>query len=320
MFAKQVRSSEYSSHTRVRVQTVQLALRAVSQTFELDGDRNPCYQVGHQVFLLPIKRLLAGYRRADPPSEQKLAIPIAVIQHILNKATNQPTVRRLTIANLCTIAFFYLLRVGEYTDSGKHNTRTHPFRVGDVTFWKNHKIIDNRLALATLYQANAATLTITNQKNGNPNEPIHQEATNQQHCPVRALARHVHYILQNTADASTHLGTYWDCKGNPKILRSSVITATIKLAVTEMGLEANGIPPSSVSSHSIRAGGAMALHLAGVHSHLIQKMGRWSSDTFLTYIHAQISTLSTGLSSLMGASHEFHNIARPFSSRHPHHK
>ena len=85
-----------------------------------------------------------------------------------------------------------------------------------------------------------------------------------------------------------------------------------------MGLEANGISEHSVSSHSIRAGGAMALHLAGVHSHVIQKMGRWSSNTFLTYIHSQISNTSAGLSTLMGSSREFINIARPFSSQHLH--
>ena len=58
----------------------------------------------------------------------------------------------------------------------------------------------------------------------------------------------------------------------------------------------------------------MALHLAGVHSHIIQKMGQWSSNTFLTYIYSQISTASAGLSTLMGSLHEFHNIACPFSS------
>ena len=152
----------------------------------------------------------------------------------------------------------------------------------------------------------------------NPNEPLHHQATGTYHCPVRTLAKHVAYMYQHTKDPTTHIGTYWDKKGQPKILRSGVISQTIKNTVATLDLEANGIPPTSVSSHSLRAGGAMALHLAGVPSHTIQKMGRWSSDTYLTYIHAQISTLSTGLATLMGSSREFHNIARPFSSRHPH--
>ena len=59
----------------------------------------------------------------------------------------------------------------------------------------------------------------------------------------------------------------------------------------------------------------MALHLAGVPSRTIQKMGRCSSDTYLTYIHTQISSMSAGLATLMGSPREFHNIARPFSSR-----
>ena len=82
-----------------------------------------------------------------------------------------------------------------------------------------------------------------------------------------------------------------------------------------MGLEANGIPHTSVGSHSLQVGGVMALHLARVPSKTIQKMGWWSSDTNLTYIHTQISSMSAGLATLMGSLHEFYNIACPFSSQ-----
>ena len=91
-FAQRVREGAYSTRTSVRMQTVQLALRAVGQTFKLDGDANPCYQLGQQVFLLPIKRLLAGYKRKDPPPGQKLAILLTVIHHIMAQAIKRPTV------------------------------------------------------------------------------------------------------------------------------------------------------------------------------------------------------------------------------------
>ena len=61
----------------------------------------------------------------------------------------------------------------------------------------------------------------------------------------------------------------------------------------------------------------MALHLAGKPSHVIQKMGRWTSDTYLAYIHAQISCLSTGLSALMSSPRTFINVARPSALSHP---
>jgi hypothetical protein len=37
-------------------------------------------------------------------------------------------------------------------------------------------------------------------------------------------------------------------------------------------------------------------------------MGRWSSDTFLDYIHEQIAVFSAGLSTAMGKQILFHNI------------
>ncbi|MHA7856420.1 hypothetical protein [Marinobacter shengliensis] len=63
-----------------------------------------------------------------------------------------------------------------------------------------------------------------------------------------------------------------------------------------------------VSPHSIRASGAMALQLNSADVLTIKKMGRWSSDTFLTYIHSQISSLSAGLSELMTRHHDFANV------------
>ena len=51
----------------------------------------------------------------------------------------------------------------------------------------------------------------------------------------------------------------------------------------------------------------MTLHLNGVDAKTIQIIGRWSSDTFLTYIHNQLSAFSHGLSTLMSNDIPFHN-------------
>jgi hypothetical protein len=66
-----------------------------------------------------------------------------------------------------------------------------------------------------------------------------------------------------------------------------------------------------VSSHSLRAGGATALHLSGCDAKTIQILGRWSSDTFLTYIHHQIAAFSLGLSTRMATNIPFHNTHTP---------
>ena len=63
----------------------------------------------------------------------------------------------------------------------------------------------------------------------------------------------------------------------------------IRRAVISLKLDKHGILPSRVGTHSFRAGGAMALKFAGADRDDIKKMGRWSSDTFLIYIHDQIA-------------------------------
>ena len=55
----------------------------------------------------------------------------------------------------------------------------------------------------------------------------------------------------------------------------------------------------------------MAMHLNHMSRDTIRKMGRWSSDTFLRYIHEQVSALSAGLSAKMATEIGWHNIEGP---------
>ena len=53
----------------------------------------------------------------------------------------------------------------------------------------------------------------------------------------------------------------------------------------------------------------MALKLNGVDIVLIKKCGRWTSDTFVAYIHAHIAHLAAGTSTVMVAPIAFYNVA-----------
>ena len=63
-----------------------------------------------------------------------------------------------------------------------------------------------------------------------------------------------------------------------------------------------------VDTHSLQAGGAMALNLSGNSDTLIMKFGWWSSLTFLKYIHEQIAFLSEVVSTDMSNQIPFNNI------------
>ena len=60
-----------------------------------------------------------------------------------------------------------------------------------------------------------------------------------------------------------------------------------------------GINPDLVGVHYLRSGEGMSLNLHGASDTTIMKIGRWSSLTFLMYIHNQIGNISKGLTQTM---------------------
>jgi hypothetical protein len=173
---------------------------------------------------------------------------------------------------------------------------------------EQNTILDKTLPFSTLLtQCTAETMNIYNQKNGKRNQSVHHEAKQGKKCPVKALIRRLHHILSNTSTGHTIISTYF-AQTAGKVLRATDINSAIKAAVIQLGLQQYGFHPDQISSHSLRAGGAMALHLNHQTSATIRLMGRWSSDTFLDYIHSQIAAFSTCLSTAMSKNIIFNNI------------
>ena len=106
-------------------------------------------------------------------------------------------------ADLVMIAFYYLLRVGEYTAKGKgaqdwesRETQTQPFRLKDIAFFSLHSATKRLVRLppsASDYEimnASNATLKLGNQKNGWKDVCInHEHNLDNINCGVRALGR-----------------------------------------------------------------------------------------------------------------------------------
>jgi hypothetical protein len=259
--------------------------------------------------------MLHGYRRDDPKSEPQLAVPVSLTEHLLTQAwhNNQPCPTTLATADLINIAFYYLLRVGEYTKPRNSRTNTIPIRVADITFRRSDgTIIPNNSPLTTLLTATEATIRMPNQKNGVKGQCIHQECTGTLYSPVKSLARRVHDILSHHGTVTTNIFNY----SHPlyttwRTITATHINSTLKRAAGDIGLYNLGYAEGDVSSHSLRAGGAMAMHLNGIDANTIRKMGRWKSNTFLMYIHEQISAFATGVSIKMSTHIPFRHIAGP---------
>ena len=91
-------------------------------------------------------------------------------------------------------------------------------------------------------------------------------------------------------------------------LKDSEIRERLKMAATKLDYPDRGIPIGAIDTHSLRSGGANALHLAGYSDREIQKMGRWRSDTFKEYIRESLSIFSKGMSTDMKKSFKFVNV------------
>jgi hypothetical protein len=76
-FAYRVRQGDYGEGAQVRAGTVQVALRAIGKTFELEELPNPTYR-SEGKYWLRIQR-----RRQDPLAQHKLAVPVSVVNHLI---------------------------------------------------------------------------------------------------------------------------------------------------------------------------------------------------------------------------------------------
>lgn len=317
-FAARIRAGSYGRARPIKVSSVQDGLSAVTKTLELAAQCSPIHRFGTDKYTTTFARLIEGWRREDPPVVPQLAVPVSVPNYLytLGHASKNPKLR--AVGNLSLIAFYYLLRIGEYTkpkfvyQNGLkvRASRTVQFTIGNIGFFKGGKIVSRSSSLDTLQSCDAATLKITNQKNGQMGDVIHHEAVKGSHlCPIQALAHQVHQILSNGGTSESYICTYFDETSEEHTVSNSDIVQAVRAATNALDLKQQAIDPALVGSHSLQAGGAMAMKLHGASDTTIQKYGRWRSTTFLMYIHTQIAHLAAGVSTLMSKDLPFTNIA-----------
>jgi hypothetical protein len=269
------------------------------------GFEDPRKTPGSPDLDLPFAHLLRGYKQVDPAPQPQIALPVNTIVYAGRFSQGQHSKKVKATADLTITAFFFLLRVGEYT-KGTQATRTVPFRVQDVTFrHQDGTPIPNTAPLEQLTQAHSVTLFLDNQKNGERGATILHTACQSWFCPVQALARRVSTIMSTGMAQRTPLsyvtpGTY---------VRAQNVTDLVKLAARATNLVAQGYDLKRVGTHSLRASGAMALKLQGTADTTIMRIGRWRGLTFMTYIHSQIGALNVGLATRMARRVHYINVA-----------
>jgi hypothetical protein len=183
-----------------------------------------------------------------------------------------------------------------------------PLRKKDVRLWRAGFIIPNDSPLPVLLTADAVTICIENQKNGQKNAVLHHTCSGDTVInPVRAAA--VLIAELRGLSPTTPLGSFTDNNNQLQQVTSAEIRSAIQIGATHNNLIAQGYSLDRIGSHSLRSGGAMHLKLAGYDHDVIQKLGRWSSNTYLVYIQTQIGQLTAGVAKRMAAiSLHFHLV------------
>ncbi len=305
-FAVAVREGKYGLGATVKVQSVKRALRNIAQKLILDGHPNPRKALPAQQQLeLPISWLLKSFQDSDPAAEPKLALPVATISAISHNYRWNPHLD--VVVDLVTVAFFYLLRVGEYTSPAQARAkRTIPLQRSDICLWKNGILLLHTAGFTTLFKVDSATICIANTKNGTKGAVIHHEAFRGPICPVAALARRVANLQSGTNMCTLY--TVYHASGRISTVLDCDIGIVVWWGATYDGLMTKGYTFTRISSHSLRIGGAMAMKLSGASDSTIMRVGRWTSLTYLTYIHMQIRALTAGLAWCMSSAFTFQNV------------
>ena len=115
-FADYVRSGRYGRGKQVAIGTVYGELSAVGMKVVLANEGNPTKPKGETTLLPRLAQMMEGWLKEDPPTKKKLPVGIYVPEFLADLGIEKYATEMVKAVGDCAIiAFYYLLRVGEYT-------------------------------------------------------------------------------------------------------------------------------------------------------------------------------------------------------------
>jgi hypothetical protein len=130
--------------------------------------------MGSEKILPAIQAMIDGYTKADPPTKKMLPVEANVPELMVEMGYGKEgSIKAQEVGDLTLIAFYYLLRIGEYTVKGKQNKskQTVQFKLEDVSFFKKNKwgnlvCLPKNAPYSLISCADSTTLKLDNQKMG----------------------------------------------------------------------------------------------------------------------------------------------------------
>lgn len=189
-----------------RAHTVEGVLRVIGEPIASVGAHGPRLNLSNTIDFR-LKRMLAAYKREDPPPRRMKPIPISIICHIIGIATAAGRPSTSAIAEMVVLVFFFLLWSGGYTSGSSDST---PFILTDVQLFIGNLRLDIITApFAMLHRATFCTLEFTTQKNGVRGGIIDLDGSGSTTlCPVHVIACRIIHLRTHRAPLATTLSHY----------------------------------------------------------------------------------------------------------------
>ena len=152
------------------------------------------------------------------------------------------------------IAFYYCIRVGEYTTaSNKKPKPTIALRDCDVCLWREGRVIPHSAGRARLLTMDSATICISHTKNETKGAVVHLDCGLGPICPVAALARRIANMQGGLTSGS--LSLVYHPSGRVTRVSDRDIGIAVHWGATNDRLLARGNTLHCISSHSLFGGG-----------------------------------------------------------------
>jgi hypothetical protein len=158
------------SKKQVQAGSISSAITAIGQVIALATNTNTTKLVGSDKLLPCPQQMLDGFRKVDPPTTKQLPVEADISEYLVKLGMDQEA-RELdhAVGDLTMVAFYYLLRIGEYTTKGTRNNskQTNEFKLGNIMFFAkdkhgNLRCLPHDAHLDLIISAEGATMKLDN--------------------------------------------------------------------------------------------------------------------------------------------------------------
>lgn len=203
---------------------------------------------------------ISNVRPSLPDSRKPITLPILIkLLNTLRLSSYSPYLQSL-LSSSFLLAFYGLLRLGEFTSPNNTFIPSRDLAVSDLSFHVNYY----SLSLKHTKSKGACTIVIAR--------------TDGPFCPFLAMFKFV--LLRHKLGFSPE-PLFLTPEGFP--MSSAWFLKHLKLL-----LAASNLPPSQFSGHSFRIGAATSAAAQGIPTSTLQQLGRWSSSAFASYIRPDL--------------------------------